>query len=189
MSAVSNFSGWHLMKSLSVADRYGYPRYVAHQTYYSLIGRDYEWELMPLGFDQGSARWFGARSAGAGSRAKYAAGSRCRRRAACTRRADKGPPVDDEQLYSRRRCSRQRRERNGQERSRRSRSIGCCIARPFRASSSARATSSSSSDNLGAVGWSLTAEQIKKLDAASATAKPYPYWHQSGFSERNPPPV
>ena len=50
---VSNFSGWHLMKSLSVADKHGFPRYVANQTYYSLIGRDYEWELMPLGVDQG----------------------------------------------------------------------------------------------------------------------------------------
>src|SRR5450432_3296418 len=49
----SNFSGWHIMKALAVADKYGYPRYVANQTYYSLIGRDYEWELMPLGIDQG----------------------------------------------------------------------------------------------------------------------------------------
>ena len=49
----SNFSGWHLMKSLAASDRYGYPRYVAHQAYYSLLNRDYEWELMPLGRDQG----------------------------------------------------------------------------------------------------------------------------------------
>ena len=49
----SNFSGWHLMKSLAASDRYGWPRYVAHQAYYSLIGRDYEWELMPLALDQG----------------------------------------------------------------------------------------------------------------------------------------
>ena len=63
---VSNFSGWQLMKSLAVADRHGWPRYVANQVYYSLIGRDYEWELMPLGLDQGSARSSGARSAGAG---------------------------------------------------------------------------------------------------------------------------
>ena len=48
----SNFSGWHLMKSLAVSDKYGLSRYVAHQAYYSLIGRDYEWELMPLGLDQ-----------------------------------------------------------------------------------------------------------------------------------------
>jgi Predicted oxidoreductases (related to aryl-alcohol dehydrogenases) len=49
----SNFSGWHLMKALAVSDRYGWARYVAHQAYYSLVGRDYEWELMPLALDQG----------------------------------------------------------------------------------------------------------------------------------------
>src|SRR6185312_1910298 len=48
----SNVSGWHLMKSLAISDRNGWPRHVAHQVYYSLIGRDYEWELMPLGIDQ-----------------------------------------------------------------------------------------------------------------------------------------
>src|SRR5580698_1649950 len=51
--ACSNFSGWHLMKSLSVSERYGWSRYVGHQVYYSLVGRDYEWELMPLALDQG----------------------------------------------------------------------------------------------------------------------------------------
>ena len=51
--ACSNFSGWHLMKSLSVSERYGWARYVGHQAYYSLVGRDYEWELMPLALDQG----------------------------------------------------------------------------------------------------------------------------------------
>jgi aryl-alcohol dehydrogenase-like predicted oxidoreductase len=50
---VSNFAGWQLMKSLAAAEKGGYPRYVAHQVYYSLVGRDYEWELMPLGLDQG----------------------------------------------------------------------------------------------------------------------------------------
>ena len=49
----SNFSGWHLMKSLDVSEKYGWTRYVAHQAYYSLVGREYEWELMPLGLDQG----------------------------------------------------------------------------------------------------------------------------------------
>src|ERR1700752_942196 len=57
--AASNFSGWHLMKSLAVSDRYGLSRYVAHQAYYSLIGREYEWELMPLALDQkiGAVVW------------------------------------------------------------------------------------------------------------------------------------
>lgn len=60
---VSNFSGWQLMKSLSISEKYGYPRYVVNQTYYSLVGRDYEWELIPLGQDQGVGaivvRWVG----------------------------------------------------------------------------------------------------------------------------------
>ena len=55
----SNFSGWHLMKSLAVSEKYGLARYVAHQAYYSLVGRDYEWELMPLALDQkvGAVVW------------------------------------------------------------------------------------------------------------------------------------
>ena len=49
---VSNYSGWHLMKMLALADRYGWPRPVTHQVYYSLVARDFEWELMPLALDQ-----------------------------------------------------------------------------------------------------------------------------------------
>jgi aryl-alcohol dehydrogenase-like predicted oxidoreductase len=44
-------------------------------------------------------------------------------------------------------------------------------------------------DNLGAIGWSLSPEQVARLDAASATTPAYPYWHQRGFAERNPSPV
>jgi aryl-alcohol dehydrogenase-like predicted oxidoreductase len=43
--------------------------------------------------------------------------------------------------------------------------------------------------NLGAVGWSLSPEQVGRLDAASATTPVYPYWHQRGFKERNPFPT
>jgi hypothetical protein len=44
-------------------------------------------------------------------------------------------------------------------------------------------------DNLGAVGWDLTAVQVARLDAASETTLAYPYWHQRQFTERSPPPV
>jgi len=55
----SNFSGWHLMKSLALSQRHGWARHVAHQAYYSLLGREYEWELMPLALDQqvGAVVW------------------------------------------------------------------------------------------------------------------------------------
>jgi aryl-alcohol dehydrogenase-like predicted oxidoreductase len=41
-------------------------------------------------------------------------------------------------------------------------------------------------DNLGAVGWNLSVEQVARLDAISETDTIYPYWHQRGFTERNP---
>src|ERR1700754_4924530 len=96
---VSNFSGWHLMKSLAVADKYGFPRYVANQTYYSLIGRDYEWELMPLGLDQGigavvwSPLGWGRLTGKIRRGQPLPAGSRLHDTAAF------GPPVEDERLY------------------------------------------------------------------------------------------
>jgi aryl-alcohol dehydrogenase-like predicted oxidoreductase len=130
---VSNFSGWHLMKALAVADRYGYPRYVANQTYYSLIGRDYEWELMPLGADQGVGAVVWSPLGWGRLTGKLRRGqplpdtSRLKSKVA----VDKGPPVDDEYLYrvvdaldeSRRRRAR---------RCHRSRSTGCSSGRPCR---------------------------------------------------------
>ncbi len=65
---VSNFSGWQIMKSLAVAEKHGWPRYVANQVYYSLVGRDYEWDLMPLGADQGLGAWYGAAWLGSADR-------------------------------------------------------------------------------------------------------------------------
>ncbi len=55
----SNFSGWQLMKSLSVSERHGWSRHVAHQAFYSLASREFEWELMPLAIDQriGTVVW------------------------------------------------------------------------------------------------------------------------------------
>ena len=47
-------------------------------------------------------------------------------------------------------------------------------------------------DNLGAVGWSLSPDQIARLDKASAVMPAYPYYPyriQEGFARINPPPV
>src|SRR6187399_1284045 len=97
----SNFSGWHLMKSLAVSDRYGLARYVAHQAYYSLVGRDYEWELMPLGLDQGvgcvvwSPLGWG-RLTGKLRRGQPVSGTT---RLTSKVSQEKGPPVADEYVY------------------------------------------------------------------------------------------
>lgn len=65
-AGVSNYPGWQLMKAQGLADRHGWPRLVAHQVYYSLIGRAYEADLMPLAADQGVGALVWSPSAGAG---------------------------------------------------------------------------------------------------------------------------
>ena len=97
----SNFSGWHLMKSLAVSDRYGLARYVAHQAYYSLVGRDYEWELMPLALDQkvGAVVWSPlgwGRLTGKIRRGEPLPPTSSRRSKLASRT---GPPADEETVY------------------------------------------------------------------------------------------
>src|SRR5690606_2123828 len=96
---VSNFSGWHLMKSLAAADRYGYPRYVANQTYYSLIGRDYEWELMPLGVEQGVGAVVWSPLGWGRLTGKIRRGQPLPEKSRLHETADSGPPVPDEHVY------------------------------------------------------------------------------------------
>ncbi|HTJ27488.1 MAG TPA: aldo/keto reductase [Candidatus Limnocylindria bacterium] len=185
---VSNFSGWHLMKSLAVADRYGYPRYVANQTYYSLIGRDYEWELMELGLDQGvgavvwSPLGWGRLTGKIGRNRPVPAVSRLHKT------ADIGPPVEDEYLYRVVDTLEEVAAETGKTVPQIA--LNWLLQRPTVANVIIGARNEEQlRQNLGAIGWNLTKEQVAKLDAASDVTLPYPYWHQRGFTERNAPPV
>ncbi|PSJ55832.1 aldo/keto reductase [Kumtagia ephedrae] len=188
---VSNFSGWQIMKSLAVAERHGWARYVANQVYYSLVGRDYEWDLMPLGADQGLGAlvwsplgW--GRLTGRISRGKpLPAGSRLHETASF------GPPVEDELLYRVVDALQEVAAETG--RSVPQVAINWLTRRPTVSSVIIGARNEEQlRDNLGAVGWSLAAEQVEKLDAASAVTAPYPhfpYRRQEGFARLNPPIV
>jgi aryl-alcohol dehydrogenase-like predicted oxidoreductase len=184
----SNFSGWHLMKSLAVADRYNLPRHVAHQVYYSLIGRDYEYELMPLGLDQkvGAVIWSPlgwGRLTG-----KIRRGQPVPEVSRLHKTRDLGPPVDDEYLYRVVDALDGIVKETGKTVPQIA--LNWLLQRPTVASVIVGARDETQlRQNLGTVGWSLSPEQIAKLDAASSRPAPYPYWHQRGFSERNPPPV
>ena len=185
---VSNFSGWHLTKSLAVADRYGYPRYVANQTYYSLIGRDYEWELMPLGLDQGVGALVWSPLGWGRLTGKIRRGQPLPETSRLHTTADKGPPVENERLFRIVDALDDVAKETGK--SVPQIALNWLFHRPTVSSVIIGARDEKQlRDNLGAIGWKLTPEQIAKLDAASETTKPYPYWHQSGFSERNPSPV
>ncbi len=184
----SNFSGWHLMKSLAVSEKYGLPRYVAHQAYYSLVGRDYEWELMPLGIDQkvSAVVWSPLGWGRLTGRLR-----RGQPRPAVSRlpvTGERGPPVPEDYLYR----VVDALDAVAQETGKTVPQIALnwLLTRPTVANVIIGARNEEQlRQNLGAVGWTLTPAQIKTLDAASATPLPYPYWQQRNFAERNPAPV
>jgi len=187
---VSNFSGWHLMKSLAVSEKYGYPRYVANQTFYSLVGRDYEWELMPLGLDQkvGAVVWSPlgwARLTGKIRRSQpLPPVSRLQSQAG----ANAGPQIDNEYLYRVVDAIDEIAKETGKTVPQIA--LNWLLHRPTVSTIIIGARNEEQlKQNLGALGWNLTKEQIAKLDAASAKPLAYPYWHQKGFSERNPFPT
>ena len=185
---VSNWSGWHLMKALSLSERHNLTRYVAHQAYYSLIGRDYEWELMPLGIEQGvgavvwSPLGWGRLTGKIRRGQPLPEGSRLHKTAAM------GPPVPDEHVYTVVEAIDRIADETGKTVPQIA--LNWVLQRPTVANVIVGARNEEQlRQNLGAVGWNLTAEQVASLDAASAVTLPYPYWHQAGFAERNPPPV
>jgi aryl-alcohol dehydrogenase-like predicted oxidoreductase len=186
--ACSNFSGWHLMKSLAVADRYGWTRYVAHQVYYSLINREYEWELMPLGLDQkvGALVWSPlgwGRLTG-----KIRRGQPLPEVSRLHKTADYGPRVSDEHLYTVVDALDAVAAETGKTVAQVA--LNWLLGRPTVSSLVLGARNEEQlRQNLGAIGWSLTAEQIATLDKASAVEPVYPYWHQHQFPERNPKAV
>jgi aryl-alcohol dehydrogenase-like predicted oxidoreductase len=184
---VSNFSGWHLMKSLAVADRHGWSRYVANQTYYSLIGRDYEEELMPLGLDQGVGAVVWSPLGWGRLTGKIRRGQPLPETSRL-RDNDFGPPVENERLFKVVDALDAVAAETGKSVSQIA--LNWLLQRPTVSTVVIGARNEQQlRQNLGAVGWSLGAEHVKALDEASATTPPYPYWHQRGFAERNPSPV
>ncbi|MER9464755.1 aldo/keto reductase [Mesorhizobium sp. M0482] len=188
---VSNFSGWQVMKSLGLAGRYGYPRYVAHQVYYSLVGRDYEWELMPLGLDQGVGALVWSPLGWGRLTGKIRRGQKLPEKSRLHDTASFGPPVEDEHLYRVVDALDVVAEETGKTIPQIA--INWLLQRPTVASVIVGARNEEQlRQNLGAVGWSLTAEQMKKLDTASEVTAPYPYFpyrRQEGFARLNPPAV
>ncbi|WP_284944208.1 aldo/keto reductase [Acidisoma cladoniae] len=185
---VSNFSGWHLMKSLAVAERYNLPRYVANQTYYSLIGRDYEWELMPLGIEQGVGAIVWSPLGWGRLTGKIRRGQPLPALSRLHKTADMGPQMPDEYLYDVVEAIDQVAEETGKTVPQIA--LNWLLQRPTVATVIVGARNEEQlRQNLGAIGWTLTPEQIAKLDKVSERPLAYPYWHQRGFTERNPAPV
>ena len=186
--ACSNFSGWHLMKSLDVADRYGWARYVGHQVYYSLIGREYEWELMPLGLDQGVGALIWSPLGWGRLTGKIRRGQPLPSVSRLHKTGDMGPQMPDEYLYRVVDALDEIAKETGKAVPQIA--LNWLLQRPTVSTVIVGARNEEQlRQNIGATGWNLTAEHVAKLDKASAVTPIYPYWHQWGFTERNPKPV
>ena len=187
--ACSNFSGWHLMKSLAISDRYGWARYVGHQAYYSLINRDYEWELMSLAIEQkvGTIVW--SPLASGLLTGKFRRGSNGPSDA---RYVQGGSPVpkeaiNEEKLYNivdkLDEISKETGKTPAQI------SLNWLLQRPTVSTIIVGARNEQQlKQNLDAVGWNLTKEQVKSLDEVSEPFPAYPYWHQRQFPMLNAAP-
>jgi aryl-alcohol dehydrogenase-like predicted oxidoreductase len=186
----SNFSGWHLMKALAVADARGWTRHVAHQAYYSLVGREYEWELMPLAVAEqvGTVVWsplgWGRLTGKIRRGQPMPTVSRLRSREV----SDLGPPVADELLY--RVVDALDAVAADTGKSVPQIALNWLLGRPSVCTVIIGARNEEQlRQNLRAVGWRLSQEHVSRLDAVSDTTLAYPYWHQRSFIERNPAPV
>ena len=186
---VSNFSGWQLMKSLATAEAHGQTRYVAHQVYYSLVGRDYEWELMPLGADQGVGALVWSPLGWGRLTGKVRRGQAIPSHSRLHQTAEYGPPVDDDRLFTVVDVLDEIAEETG--RTVPQIAINWLLRRPTVSSVIIGARNEGQlRQNLGAAGWALTPDQISRLDKASDVTAPYPYFpyrRQEGFARLNPP--
>lgn len=184
----SNFSGWHLMKALATSEKHGLARHVVYQGYYSLIGRDYEWELMPLGLDQGVGLMVWSPLGWGRLTGKLRRGQQSTSGRIATGGAVGGPPVSDDYVYDVVDALDIVAEETG--RTVPQVALNWLLSRPTVCNLVVGARNEEQlRQNLGAVGWSLTTDQIARLDKASNKSPAYPYWHQMDFDERNPKPT
>ena len=185
--ACSNFSGWHLMKSLCSSEKHGWAKYSSHQVYYSLVGRDYENELMPLALDQNLGAMVWSPLGWGRLTGKIRRGQPLPDVSRLHKTAESGPPVPEEYLYNVVDAI----DQVGQETGKTVPQIALnwLLRKPTISTVIIGARNEEQlKQNISAEGWRLAPDQVAKLDAASVQPIPYPYWHQRQFTERNPLP-
>jgi aryl-alcohol dehydrogenase-like predicted oxidoreductase len=187
-AGVSNYPGWQLMKAQAIADRHGWPRLVAHQVYYSLIGRAYEADLMPLAADQGVGALVWSPLGWGRLTGKIGRGRPTPQASRLHETEQFAPPVESEHLYRVVDALEAVAEETGKTVPQIA--INWLLGRPTVSSVIIGARNEAQlCDNLGAVGWALSKDQVAALDAASDLLPPYPhtpYRQQEGFARLAP---
>jgi aryl-alcohol dehydrogenase-like predicted oxidoreductase len=180
----SNHSAWHVMKALGISEKYGFARYITQQVNYSLLAREAEYELVPMGLDQGvGIMAWSPLQAGllSGKFRRDARPSQSR-----LNELDAPGTIDMERLYRivdvLSEIAKQRSVSPAQV------ALNWVMNKPCVDTVVLGARNEEQlRDNLAAAEWRLSAEEMKRLDDVSAVPEPYPYWHQHKFGlERNP---
>jgi aryl-alcohol dehydrogenase-like predicted oxidoreductase len=185
--AASNFSGWHLQKSIDISKHYGWTRYVGHQVYYSLVGRDYEWELMPQGLSEGIGALVWSPLGWGRLTGRIRRGQPVPEVSRLHKTSDRGPIVADEYLYRVVDALDAVAAESG--RTVPQVALNWLLRKPTVSSVIIGARNEQQlRDNLAAGTLVLTPEQVARLDEASEPQVAYPYWHQRQFQSRNPLP-
>ena len=184
--ACSNFSGWHLMKSLSISEKYGWNKYIAHQVYYSLLNRDYEWELMTLGIDQQVGALIWSPLAAGRLTGKYKRNLPIPKDCRVASGASPVPSevVSETRLHDIVDALSEIAEETGKTTAQVA--LNWLLQKPTVSSLIIGArTEEQLKQNLGVIGWNLSPDQVKHLDDVSACPKSYPYWHQDIYPMLN----
>lgn len=185
--AASNFSGWHLQKSLAISSQYGWSRYIGHQVYYSLVGRDYEWELMPQALSEGIGALVWSPLGWGRLTGKIRRGQPLPEVSRLHKTAQMGPSVPEPYLYQVVDALDSLSKETGKTVPQLA--LNWLLRKPTVSTVIIGARNEQQlRDNLEAARFALTPEQVARLDEASQTPIPYPYWHQRQFRDRNPPP-
>jgi len=183
--AASNFSGWHLQKSVGISTHYGWARYVAHQVYYSLVGRDYEWELMPLGLAENIGALVWSPLGWGRLTGKIRRGQPIPKVSRLHKTAELGPQVPQEYLHKVVDALDALAAETGK--SVPQLALNWLLRKPTISSVIIGARNEQQlRDNLAAATFVLTPEQVARLDEASQTQIAYPYWHQRQSQNLNP---
>jgi aryl-alcohol dehydrogenase-like predicted oxidoreductase len=172
----SNFSAWHIMKCMMVADRHNLQKFICQQIHYTIEARDAEYELMPVALDQGVGIQVWSPIAGGLLSGKF------RRNATpeVSRHVSgwSEPPIrDQERLY--RIIDALVEVGDAHKVSAAQVALAWLAGRPGVASLIIGARNEAQlKDNLASATLVLSADERKKLDDVSLLPLIYPYWHQ-----------
>jgi aryl-alcohol dehydrogenase-like predicted oxidoreductase len=174
----SNYAAWQLMKALGTSERLGLPQFASQQIYYSLQGREAEYELVPLAVDQGLGILVWSPLAGGLLSGKYRRGQQPPEGSRHLTDWGEPPIYDQEGVYDIIEVLVKIAEQRGVSAAQVA--LAYTLAKPAVTSLVIGARSDEQlADNLAAADLTLSDDERAQLDAASAPPLLYPYWHQA----------